>query len=981
MTADARAYAWCNLGPLAPGETSIGDDHLQGTGLCMTKGTIRLLGVVRPAAGTVVELAYSDGQSWLARLPRRLRVLSSFTNPLGAAITTISVGCDLAYSESRKPVVSNPTNQQANPTVPEVARRAASPPIPATWLVDTILQAIGITAAGACPLTNHYNRDEFDMGEGYVQELGKLLASEGYFARMNEAGLLQYISKDSGLQASTVLLEDDLIEINPINSGELPGDAVYAKYTSIKLKAPGNLSEGELAKRNWESDKTISAKQVHIHNWTKYERTPVRDANGNVTYKQSRDRNGNLLYYVADGAPVTEIVYETKAMQIKEYITYRTITETTTYYDSWDRVASRKTETYGLYGYEKSETAYIYKIGAGGNKPANYSDVLTERTQEFSARGPLAMQLGAQGGFYEVGGFGYGPYGQPYLASIREVSFDKNQQLGISKTLTSSRGAYITTTYGSESISRMKDAGASLQEMLGAATALVDTGSSVSIRTEREYGLQKRPAEADRLADANRKAPEVEEVVSLVWQLGSPASLTSIELSPPYVPDDRLSWNGSTWAVTPSDAPQKALNFARIENRLRLGHRNGNGLQLLPEQVPPQPFGLVFIRLAGCTGAYRLNGTTYTISPEGCVATTDAVFWGGIDAAAGATPWFPMPPASAALPAPIPITTNPNPRPANAIAIPQGFNLQAPNLTSLFAMLPTNQSPTWARSLNPSILVRPYRETLDLDIGMGAGVLVEAQSWIPEPVTDLLVGIGAGLHVSSQATAGIGAGVLISVNAQAPVMAPLLASIPSSAEILDQNNFEWLPGSSQYGWAPAFDPQNIATEFLLNESIVIVAVGIYDHGQNGLAEAHGFTLYSQATPTAPRVPITLNYGGGTQQITIPSGTTGALQSGYRIVALTSPQTLAAGRYTMLTTMPTSGLDPIAAIGIGAGNWNSTLATGSNAPLGLAFPYDSGTTPQVIDASSFDDYGFTWKHFQISGGNNRVPIGPMLFVNQ
>lgn len=976
MTTDARAYGWCNLGPLAPGESSIGDDHVQGTGLAQTKGTLRLLGVVRPAAGTVVELAYSDGQNWLARVPRRLRVLSSFTNPLGTPITTVSVGCDLAYAESRKPVAANPTNLDANPSVSEAARRAASPPIPAAWLVDTILQAIGITAAGACPLTNRYNLDEFNMSEGYVQELGKLLASEGYFARMNEAGLLEYISKDQGLQPSIVLLEDDPIEINPINSGELPGDGVFARYTTTRLKPPGNLSDQERSKRNWEEELSISGLQLHIHRWTSYERVPVLDAEGNSTWKQSRDRDGNPLYSAATGNPLLEQVFETKAVQNEERINYRTVTRSRTEYDQWDRVTTRTTETTGLWGTETSQASYLYKRAySGSKKPSDYSDIEVERTVTYSPEGGMLMQLGANGNFFSIAS------GRAYQSSARETRFYKNRVAGISRTVNRNWVPYISTTDGGEAISRMRDAGVALSNLFAQAILLVENGSGETIRTEREYGLQRRPPEAARLADANRKTPELEEVASVAWQLGSPASLTAVELSPPYVPDDRLDWTGSAWVLTLSDAPQKALAYARIENRLRLGHRNGLSLQLLPEQVPPAPFGLVYIRLGGCTAAYRLNGTTYTIGPDGCVASTDALFWGAIDATAGASPWFPMPPDSSALPAPVSITTDPNPRPANAISIPQNFNPQAPNLTSLFASLPTGQAPTWGRSINPSVLVRPYREAVDLDLGLGAGIEIEQQPWVAADPVDLLVGIGAGVDMAIDLAVGIGAGILIEVEGQAVNMTPLLSAIPSGANILDSSNLDPAPGSGfAYAWYtnPVAEPMVVFTRFTLAQAITIVGVGIYDHGQNGLAEAHGFSLWVEDTLQA----VSLNYGNGVQQVTIPSGTAATLVGPYRVVALASPQTLQAGTYYMGTTMPTTGADAIAAIAEGSGTWNAAVNNANNSPTttGLMFQYVPQSNPQVSFDIYYDENAVPddWR-FAISGNNKRVPIGPMLFV--
>lgn len=974
--ADTRAHAWCNLGELAPGESSIGDDHVQGTGLVMVKGTIRLLGVVRPVAGTVVELAYSDGQNWLARLPRRLRVLSSFTNPLGTPITTVSVGCDLAYVESRKPVVSNPTNKEATPTVPEAARRAATPPIPAAWLVGNILQAVGITAAGACPLTNEYNLDEFDMSEGYVQELGKLLDSEGYFARVNDAGLLEYISKDQDLQPSIVLLEDDLIEISPVNIGELPGDGVYARFTTKRFKAPGSLDDNERAKRNWESDETISGTQLHVHRWTTYERVPVLDASGNSTFRQARDRDGNLLYYSASGNPVMEQVYETRAVQREERINYRTISRTRTEYDGWDRVTTRTTVSIGLWGIEISQTSYNYKRAYSGlKKPTDYSDVESDRTVTYSPKGAMMLQLGANGSFFEI------YTSATHCSAIRETFFYKNQAQGTTRTVSRSWGPYVNTQDGGETISRMREAGVPLENIYSQAIQLIEAPSSTNIRTEREYGLQRRPPEAARLSDANLKAPEVEEVATIAWQMGSPASLTSIELSPPYVSDDRFSWSGSAWVVTSSDAPQKALHYARVENRLRLGHRNGLSLQLLPEQVPPAPFGLIYIRLAGCTAAYRVNGTTYNISPQGCVATTDALFWGAIDSS-GAAPWFPMPPGAVALPTPVAITTNANPLPPNAIAIPAGFNPHAPNLASLFAALPVGQGPIWGRAINPSALVRPYWETVDLALGVGGGITIDQLPWVAADPVDLLVGIGAGIEAPVPLMVGLGAGIVISTGAVAG-MVPLLTAIPVDANILDSANLDPAQGQSlPYFWStnPLAEPAMVIVGFTLAQPITIVAVGMYDHQQNGLAQVHGFALFT----FEDLQPVSLNYGAsGSLQVPIPAGTAATLLGSYRVVPLASPQILAAGQYWMGATMPSTGADAIAAIPEGSGVWNAAVNNPSNnspTTTGWQFLHVVGNNPQVSFDALYDEATDPNDlRFAISGNNKRVPIGPMLFV--
>jgi len=793
MSVDTRAYAWCNLGPLAEGTSSIADSHVQGSGVITVKGTINLSGIYRPAPGTVVELAYSDGQNWIARIPRRLLVLSSFANPLGGKTTSVSVGCDLAFFDARKQPPSSLTTRQANPDTPEAAWRAAAPAIPASWLVEQILTALGLTAAGPIPLTNHYTRQEFDLTAGYVEELGKLAQSEGYAVRMNTAGLVEFVNKAPGeVGTGSLLSEEDLIDLNPINTGDLSGDAVYTKHTSLKLVAPSGLDETGLQKRNWESEVTISAPQRYTHQWTEYNQTPTLDGNGNLTYRQRKDSAGQPVFYVQSesiengtkttvlGDKVMDLVSEIKAYQLKQEIGYITRTETKTTYDAWDRAKIRTTTTLGLWGLEYSETAYFYSVQAvaGKTKPDNYSEVLYETTVDFSSLAPLKTSVGFQQPYSELRGVGFG---DQYQSGLRRTDYQKDATTGISKTTTISYVPFISTPGGSETISRLRDAGnqvddTRLDTILGRAKQLVSAGSETRISTAREFGLQKRPSEAERTATANQKTPSVETVSTMTWAVGSATSQTAIELSPPYVPDDRIIYSGGsngTYSVVKGLADQAALHYCRTENRLLLGHRNGNGVQVLPEVLPAEPMGPLFIRLNGCTAAFRINGTTYNIDPQGVTATTDCLFWGAIDGTV-ADAWFPLPPGASSLPSAVAVITNASPTPANAIAIPSGFNPNSPNLATLFASLPLSQAPVFAKTVAPGVLLRPYSETVDLAAGSGSGALATTYPWINQPAADLFAGSGSGVVVlkgpMTTALAGSGSGSLATLGARSLII-------------------------------------------------------------------------------------------------------------------------------------------------------------------------------------------------------------------
>jgi hypothetical protein len=700
MTIDTRAYAWCNLGQLSP-ETpaTLADSHIQGSGVVTVRGTVVLLGVVQVAAGTAVDLAYSDGQRWIARVPRRLRVLSSSINPLalgGRGETTLSVGCKLAYMEDRKPPITNPTNTEENSEVPEVERRVATPPLTAAFVVGKILTALGLTAANTIPMTIRRIVDEWDLSAGYVEELGRIVSSEGYFCRVNEAEQVEFICKNQEQGPGLLVTQQNVIELTPANVGELPGEAVLARYTSLKLVPPdADLSEDEVKKRNWERE-TVSGDPVQsIHTFT-------NDA----------------------------------GEQVKQYITYMPVKLFTTSYDQKDRVRTRQESSNELNGLRFSTTSFSYpnwvfpagsteapSFEFGTNPYADESTPSSETTQEFTPVGDYLSACGLEGphGLFLSGN---------QCTMMRTTSYDRDPISGVTKTTTRQYTAYINTPFGSDAIAKLREAGEPVSELLKEALKLVPYGSEQRIRTEREYGLQKRPGQAERTALATRKAPSVEQTAEITWAVGSSTSQTVVELSPSYVSDDAIVKVNGVYSVQASNAEAQALNYARIENRLLLANRNGCGIQLTPLHTPPKPFDLLYVRLNGATACFRVNGTTWTIDRDGAVCTIDALFWGAIDGAV-ADAWFPLPPGASSLPATAAVTTNANPLPANAIAIPNGFNFTNPNLQSLFAALPSGQAPTYAAVINPAQIVRPYHETVELQGGVLVGGSVEVQTWLP----------------------------------------------------------------------------------------------------------------------------------------------------------------------------------------------------------------------------------------------------------
>jgi len=556
---------------------------------------------------------------------------------------------------------------------------------------------------------------------------------------------------------------------------------------------------------------------------------------------------------------------------LQQTIGYITRTITKTEYDSKDRVTVRKTLTSDQWATDiYAETSYVYD---------HNGDVTLEKTIEFSPEGPLKTSLGYQGSYISVRG---AYFGDQYQSSYREVKYERNKTEGITKTITLSLVPFISAIDGQETMSRYRDAGNQLDQsrlstLLGIAKQLVSAGSEVRISTAREHGLQKRPSEAERTAAANQKAPSVETVSAMTWAVGSATSQTAIELSPPYVPDDRIVYSGGTngtYSVIKGEADQKALHYARTENRLLLGHRNGNGIQVLPELLPAEPMGQVFIRLNGCTGAFRINGTTYNIDPQGVTATADALFWGAVDGTVADT-WFPLPPGATSLPSPVSITTNASPAPANSIAIPQGFNASSPDLAALFAALPVNQAPVFAQTAAPAAILRPYRETVEIAAGSGSGAMATALPWIRQPAMEVLAGSGSGVVATKmkRLIAGTGSGAIATLSAASGGGGGGSGGTGALLAFTGGTSMAW--GSKvAYGFT-----------FTLSASKTIKGVGFYDENQNGLTGSYSIMLLENSTNTMMTTPFDDDWSQ--YVMTVPSGTAATLSGSWRRVDLTA----------------------------------------------------------------------------------------------
>ena len=253
MVADIRALTICSLGTVIQG--SIADEAISpGQGLVRCRGQLILDGLQTPASGTVVELAYvRDGR--VVRIPRKLRVISSFADPFRNQ-TTVQIGDKLVWLADKKPTATlrtealrlpsdaepgdevpvnlafpdplsgdpltpasigytynglcwqatelpDPTLPYLNPSNPNVGPSAQNPQRPADeelrapvtiaaiTIAKTCLAGLGLTSNGLEQLKNYYTREEARITGTFVQALENLFSSESYVGFLDANEVLQ----------------------------------------------------------------------------------------------------------------------------------------------------------------------------------------------------------------------------------------------------------------------------------------------------------------------------------------------------------------------------------------------------------------------------------------------------------------------------------------------------------------------------------------------------------------------------------------------------------------------------------------------------------------------------------------------------------------------------------------------------------------------------------------------------------------------
>ena len=740
MTLDIRAKVFCDKGPVISGGFS--DDHVQGTGLIRTRGEVVLNGLVNLRPGDTIRLGYEKGGRTV-RIPRALRVLSSFADPFRRQ-TTVSVGCKLTMLETlRENKQQIAAEDEENGGIPCEEFGKIPVNITFTFIANTCLTALGLTLRGNWGLVGSVAVESFDYSAGYVQILSDVLYSQSKVGYLDAEEALVVVDLAEITGTTPVFDEDDVIDVSPIRSGDIPPDVVLVDYSYNRFKKPDPeeaANEEERQKRDWELDVTQGELEYvyvtyndgdDIQLFTHYplstsrtsydeldrvlkreERTTTHSAKINSAYvSELLEETGQLgpNIGISEETTVTEFIYRYPAERLivppenlPPCAYWYSIGMSVLYDEERDsqpvaQVTTRTASDLAIVGSINLPT-YFYPDGT--LHPGN-ADFPVEITRiEFE-------QDGVYNGIGDVSAENMGS------ASYAEA-FD-----GITKTKTYRQTCYAMTQQGQQGLAKMAEDIDSVGDaflMLGIGRQMVNTGVSVQTHYDRYYGVQKRPSLANRKKKQFYKDPRESTSRTEFIQGAAGVGITT-SYSMPWAPDDRIGYQAGAadpYLIEESIAPELARKFGRVQQQLTYGHRMGFAVQTVPDKLPPYGASLATLRLGGILAEYMVNGQSWSFDSNGIVTSIDMVYLGGIGATTEEyrtpSPWAPVQDGITQLPIAPAVTTNAAPTPANSISTPSGFDANAPG--AIFDTLPTTTAPVYEKEVTSAVLVPPYQEVV-----------------------------------------------------------------------------------------------------------------------------------------------------------------------------------------------------------------------------------------------------------------------------
>lgn len=739
MVLDVRAQVVCNLGPVISG--SVKDDHVQGQGLVFTTGELTIAGLITPAHGDVVTLAYvTPGGDRLVRFPRGpFRVVRAFANPLSNQ-TEIQLANELAYQKGK-----------GGGTVRSALVEALNGRVPKAASVLELREAFGVMA----------NRVGLSVGElgswslpkqvaeldspDYIETMGEILASVGRFGYLDAANVLQTVAYSELGAEGPALGFGQIIDLSP-NAGGLDfSENPTGTGTAQQIQKPAQTqlpvvwvrgvqvlqgSYGSFS-ASWDTSNLDTTTQVKVSFFDQSQQTfPVTELvstseqkaepDNRVTERRTRTttslvklnsqvvqdyinqskKTGNAALAATGRNLAGELITTTKT-EVFEYeeLPPPPLSEQEQEQIDQEIEAVKQTD---LGEYFLNPVAGQQRIITLLPKLPTYRKVFEQTREEMS----YAEALGRMG-VPDYTKFGTLPSGTG-LKEVVEISY-----LYGDTTVKEFRRVYVAyglTQMGQQAIAaaaaRYRSSTAlDFQPLLDAFFDLVLEDQVITVR-DAEQVAQDKPI-------PSYLAPFAHSDVVLQGgnriQLGDAPQARpnkALSFSVPFLPDDVVNDDGT---VSKGNGEAVAAGYAEQQNRLLLGHRLGLQVTTALGLLPTVPLGAFHVSNGALAATYRTNGTVIAFDATSCLVSTDALYWGLAGGDINGGRWTPVAPGTTALPVlPEPIDNGPQ-LPANSIALAEPIDVSdQAALNTLLAALPNDEPEVFETVLAPPALVLPF---------------------------------------------------------------------------------------------------------------------------------------------------------------------------------------------------------------------------------------------------------------------------------
>jgi len=383
----------------------------------------------------------------------------------------------------------------------------ATLPISAEYVFQQCLAALDLNS-DSIPLTNKFSVEKFDLTPGYVQVMSDLLQSEGYASYLDSQETLQFLNLTEAASAGPVITPADVVDLGPIGSGDLPGESVVVRWSNLRLLPPDQLYGDAYLERSWEIEEVFGA---------------PTDVSVSYTDNNGTTQIDNDVFYPYSFTATRYDVWDRKIESIS-----LNLVSSAEINNRWASDAFRKARPWNVPTARLVHEVIEYVKGAAAANNVNLqlssaaeahsglanlckeevpdgADVVkSQTTYNYFSELELAGSLNIDSYISDAGSLVSFDTIAAELDSTVIVEYETDSSSGTSKTITKRSVSRSQTVSGQQDLATRAqeldtaNLSNSISSLLGLARRQVYVGAETSLHTQREYGLQKRPSEADR---------------------------------------------------------------------------------------------------------------------------------------------------------------------------------------------------------------------------------------------------------------------------------------------------------------------------------------------------------------------------------------------------------------------------------------------------------------------------------------------------